>query len=126
MGCQVDCPAILLQLLVYGVVGGSIVALNAVGFSLVYAVAHQVNLAQGNVFTFCTVVVVSAAGALGMTTGAPFATRLLALAFLATIGAGVGAAANTLVERLAFRPFAARRDTVAPLIATMGLSFVLV
>ena len=47
--------ALALQLLVYGVTNGAVVALNAVGFTLAYAVSRQINLAHGNVFALATV-----------------------------------------------------------------------
>ena len=37
--------AVAAQLLVYGLTNGAVVALNAIGFSLAYAAARQINLA---------------------------------------------------------------------------------
>ena len=53
---------IVLQLLIYGLTNGAVVALNAIGFSVAYSVARQINLAHGNVFALSTVVVASMAG----------------------------------------------------------------
>jgi branched-chain amino acid transport system permease protein len=118
-----DLP-LALQLLVYGLTNGAVVALNAIGFTLAYAVARQINLAYGNVFALTTVLVASFASWIGITPGDPGWVRLLALIFLIACGAGCGALLNAGVERLAFRPFRGR-DSVAPLIATVGLSFFL-
>ncbi len=116
---------LVLQLLVYGLTNGAVVALNAIGFSLAYSVARQINLAHGNVFALCTVVVATMAGWLGVTAQAPLWQRVLALFALTAAGAACGLILNSFVERLAFRPFRGAGDRVAPLIATVGLSFVL-
>src|SRR5258708_29507610 len=92
-----------LQLLVYGVTNGAVVALNAVGFSLAYAVARQINLAHGNVFALSTVAVAYLALTLGVSPTAPLGVRLGALVVLGAAGALVGATLNGAIERLAFR-----------------------
>lgn len=125
MPCQDQCGAVFLQLLVYGVSNGAIVALNAVGFTLAYAVARQMNLAHSYVFALTMVVVASLALALGVTTTSPALVRVTALLLLAVAGALCGAGLNALVERLAFRPFLGRRDPIAPLIASVACSFLL-
>ena len=44
------CASILLQLLVYGVSNGAVIALNALGVTLVYSVVRTVNFAYGDLF----------------------------------------------------------------------------
>jgi branched-chain amino acid transport system permease protein len=102
-----------------------VVALNAVGFTLAYGVARQINLAHGNVFALTSVAVAYLALALAVPADAPIGLRLGALALLAAGGAVVGAGLNGAVERLAFRPFLARGDRLGPLVASVGLAFVL-
>ncbi|MDQ3809735.1 MAG: hypothetical protein M3336_05540, partial [Chloroflexota bacterium] len=104
--------AILLQLLIYGLTNGAVVALNAIGFSLAYSVARQINLAHGNVFALCTVVVASAAGWLGVSADAPLWQRAGALLLLTATGGICGMLLNMGVERLAFRPFAGGGDSL--------------
>jgi branched-chain amino acid transport system permease protein len=117
---------VAVQLLIYGLTNGAVVALNAIGFTLAYSVARQINLAHGNVFALSTVVVASLAGWLGVTADAPLWQRGGALLLLVAAGAACGSLLNGAVERLAFRPFrGAGGDSIAPLIATVGLSFVL-
>src|SRR5256714_9029256 len=94
---------IVLQLLVYGLTNGAVVALNAIGFTLAYAVARQINLAHGNVFALTTVLVASFASWIGITPGDPIWVRLLTLVLLIACGALCGALLNAGVERLAFR-----------------------
>src|SRR5437868_9965240 len=116
---------LLIQLLIYGLTDGAVVALNAVGFTLTYSVARQINLAHGSVFAVTTVVVVNLAAFAGVTAASPPATRIAALLGLAIVGGITGAAMNVGVERIAFRPFRAVKDPLAPLIASVALSFVL-
>ncbi|HYU18930.1 MAG TPA: branched-chain amino acid ABC transporter permease, partial [Chloroflexota bacterium] len=125
MPCQDDCGMLVLQLLIFGLTNGTVVALNAVGFTLAYSVARQMNLAHGNVFALTTVLVSSLTGALGVTATAPALVRVGALVVLAGCGAACGATLNAAVERLAFRPFRIGRDPLAPLVASVALSFLL-
>ena len=123
MACGPDCPALILQLVVYGVTNGAVVALNAVGFTLAYAVARQLNLAHGNVFALTTVAVAYLARLVGVTVADPLWLRIGLVAVLALVGALIGAGLNGAVERLAFRPFGRGRDPLGPLIASVGLAF---
>jgi branched-chain amino acid transport system permease protein len=134
VSCPDPCPPLLLQLLVYGLTNGAIIALSAAGFTLAYAVARQINLAHGNVFALTTVALSYGAGWLGVTAAAPIAARIGALLALTVAGAAIGAGLNGAVERLAFRPFACAAptagrpcapDRLGPLVATVGISFVL-
>ncbi len=94
MACGGDCPALILQLLVYGVTNGAVVALNAVGFTLAYAVARQLNLAHGNVFALTTVAVASLARAAGVTAADPLWVRVGLVVGLAAVGALADLAGN--------------------------------
>src|SRR6266849_4567675 len=68
------------QLVIYGATNGAVVALNAVGFTLAYGVARQINLAHGKVFALTTLVVASTASALGVSVSAPTLARRSPLA----------------------------------------------
>src|SRR3712207_4372600 len=114
MPCHDQCGSIALQLLIYGLTDGAVVALNAVGFTVAYAVARQINLAHGSVFALTTVVVANLASLTGATAAAPMPLRLFWLAAFVVAGALVGGTLNMAVERLAFRPFRVVRDPLAP------------
>src|SRR5438552_16214350 len=102
MACWDQCAALTLQLFIFGLTNGAVVALSAVGFTLAYAVARQINLAHGNVFALTTVVVASLTRALGITAATPPPMRLTALALLVVCGAASGALLNAAIERIAF------------------------
>ena len=116
---------LFIQLLIYGLTDGAVVALNAAGFTLAYSVARQINLAHGSVFALTTVVVANLAAFVGITAAAPLLVRVAALLLFAVCGAACGSVLNVGVERLAFRPFRGVRDPLAPLVASVALSFVL-
>jgi branched-chain amino acid transport system permease protein len=116
---------LFIQLLIYGFTDGAVVALNAAGFTLAYSVARQINLAHGSVFALTTVVVANLAAFAGVTAAAPVWLRAGALVLFAVCGAVCGGLLNVGIERLAFRPFRAIRDPLAPLVASVALSFVL-
>src|SRR5687767_27007 len=111
-------PALAVQLVIYGLTNGALLALSAAGFTLTYAVARQINLAHGSAFALCTVVVTSLAAVFGITAATPIAARLGVLILLCACGALAGAALNVGVERLAFRPFTSVGDPLGPLVAS--------
>src|SRR5438132_10387695 len=102
MSCGSECAPILVQLLIYGLTDGAVVALNAIGFTLAYSVARQINLAHGSVFALTTVVVANLASFLGITAAAPLPLRIGSLFLLTLCGAAFGGVVNMGIERLAF------------------------
>ncbi len=126
MGCTSpgQCSMLLIQLAIYGLSNGAVIALNALGLTLIYSVVRTVHLAYGDLFAFTTTIITTIIAQLGLQAGGPlFATAGgLALAFVAAIVAG--ALMSLALERLIFRPFR-NRSQLAPLVAGLGLSFVL-
>ena len=116
--------SILLDLLIIGLKNGAMIALMAIGVTLVYGTVRTLNLAHGDVFSLTTVLVTTIVSALNLSpeTPLPFLFGGLGLVFVCAIA--FGAVLNAGIERLAFRPFRGR-SRLAPLIATLGISFVL-
>ena len=103
----------LLQYVVTGITVGSIYAMVALGFSIIYNVTEIINFAQGEFVMLGGMVMV----AVQMSLGLP-----LWLAFPATVAAVTGI--GILMDRLAIRPI--RRPTVMTLIiATIAASIIL-
>lgn len=123
-GTHTICGDLILQLLVFGLTNGAVLALNAIGVTVVYGAVRTLNLAHGDVFALTTALVISLLKGLGIdTTWAPFplvGTLLLTL----VVAMSFGAILNVIIERIAFRPFRGR-SRLAPLIATLGISFIL-
>jgi branched-chain amino acid transport system permease protein len=117
-------PELALQLLVYGLANGSVIALNALGFTLVYGTVRVLNLAHGEVFALSTVLAGVLLAALGLGPSSPPIDRFLGLALTLVAAIGFGAGLNVAVERLAFRPFRGR-SPLGPLVATLAISLML-
>ena len=123
-GYHLHCGEVLLQLLVFGLSNGAVLALNAIGVTVVYGTVRTLNLAHGDVFALTSVLVTTLLTYLGVQPDWPPALLVGALAL--TLGAAMlcGALLNVAIERLAFKPFRGR-SRLAPLIATLGISFIL-
>jgi branched-chain amino acid transport system permease protein len=113
----------LVQLLVNGVTLGSVYALVALGFSLVYGILKLLNLAHGDV------VMVGAFlgwGILNWLGGAESpSVAIWLLITLMVLGAMVGCGfLGVAIERFAYRPLR-RAPRIAPLISALGVAFFL-
>jgi branched-chain amino acid transport system permease protein len=102
---------------------GSVYALIALGYTLVYGVLKLLNFAHGDVFMVGTFIGFGVLQALGGTSDPMLPVWLLILVI--TLAAMAGCAAlGVVIERFAYRPL---RDAprIAPLISALGESFFL-
>ena len=108
---------VFLQQLVIGLSNGLIIALIALGYTMVYGIIELINFAHGDLFMLGSFAALTVVGLCG---GLP-ATVLLVL-LLVLIPAFCGGL-NWLVDRLAYRHL---RDAtkLAPLVSAIGVSFV--
>lgn len=110
----------LLQQIINGLVQGSIYALVALGYTLVYGIMGLINFAHGEVVMIGTLVAISVIGVLtGL--GLPLAvagTFALVAAALVCMALGWG------LERIAYRPLR-HAPRLTPLITAIGMSIVL-
>lgn len=106
------------QLLLDGVTLGSVYALVALGFSLIWAAIRNINFAHGDIY------MLGAFGALVTATAMAGAPPLVILGAVLVVGGAVGAVAGAAVERIAFRPLR-NAPEVAPVIATLGIAIAL-
>lgn len=123
-GQNVDCRGLLVQLLIFGLVNGAILALNAIGVTVIYSTVRTLNLAHGDVFALTTALVTSVINAIGINQSWPATARIPALGGVLLAAVCFGALLSVGVEELAFRPFRGR-SKLAPLIASLGISFIL-
>jgi branched-chain amino acid transport system permease protein len=111
----------LVQLLVNGLTLGSVYALVALGFSMVYGILKLLNLAHGDVLMVGAFIGWGVLGWLGGAQDPNVAVWILiVLMVLAAIG-GCGAL-GVVIERFAYRPLR-RAPRIAPLISALGVSF---
>ena len=123
-GKNVNCRDLLFQLLIFGLVNGAILALNAIGVTVIYSTVRILNLAHGDVFALTTALVTSVINMIGLNLNWSGSSRLLTLTGILLAAILCGSLLSVGVEALAFRPFRGR-SKLAPLIASLGISFIL-
>ena len=106
----------LLEQIINGLTLGSIYAIVALGYTLVFGVLNIINMGHGEIFMFGAFMGVLVTSVLGMP---------LYVAFIAAII--VTAVLGYLMERLALRPLRGKKGVshLAPLISTIGVSIFL-
>jgi branched-chain amino acid transport system permease protein len=116
----------LLTALMIGLANGLIIALIAIGYTLVYGILELINFAHGDVFMLGTAFTFFALGfivdGLGLepSSTAALAATFVALPFIMLLTAVI----NASIERAAYRPLR-NAPRLAPLISAIGMSFVL-
>ena len=111
---------IFLQQIINGLVQGSIYALVALGYTMVYGIMGLINFAHGEVVMIGTLVTITVAGSL-LKAGMPVMLAGLggmSAAVLVCIALGWG------LERIAYRPLR-NAPRLTPLITAIGMSIVL-
>jgi len=111
---------IFLQQLINGLVLGSIYALVALGYTMVYGILGLINFAHGDIVMIGALVTLAVAQALAAS-GLP-APVVLILAMLAATFVCV--TLGVTIERVAYRPLR-RAPRLAPLITAIGVSILL-
>lgn len=111
---------IFFQQIINGLVQGSIYALVALGYTMVYGIMGLINFAHGEVVMIGTLVTITVAGSL-IEAGMP-----VALAGVAGVGVAVMVcmALGWGLERVAYRPLR-NAPRLTPLITAIGMSIVL-
>jgi branched-chain amino acid transport system permease protein len=112
-----------LQLFVNGVTLGSLYALIAIGYSMVYGILKLLNFAHGDVYMIGAFIGYGVLTSLGgpLSPDLALAPLILLMFLAAMLGGG---ALGVAIERFAYRPL---RDAprIAPLITALGVSFFL-
>jgi branched-chain amino acid transport system permease protein len=129
--CGVAWYETAIQILLIGLSNGAIIALIALGYTLVYGIIELINFAHGDVFMIGTMISLSllswVPGLFGVRRASLLPPEYIVPLVLATlVAAMVGCALlNVTIERLAYRPLR-RAPRIAALIAAIGVSFILV
>jgi branched-chain amino acid transport system permease protein len=105
--------AYILEQVANGIILGSMYALIAIGFSLIYGIVRLINFAHGDILTIGSFTMLASAVALNL----PFPLAILAV--LAT-----GAVTGMLIERIAFRPMRGAPQ-VTGFIASLAVAIVI-
>src|SRR3954471_23407805 len=107
-----------------GLSNGTIWALIALGYTLVYGIIELINFAHGEVFMIGSFVSVSIWGVLGVTDSSGVLVSILAILGGLAIAMLASGTLNTMIERVAYRPLRTA-PKLAPLITAIGMSFIL-
>ncbi len=123
-GCE-----FLAQQLLTGVANGMLIALIAIGYTLVYGIIEMINFAHGDVFMLGTFASLTAVQVIGLRAPArnqlPPVQMYVQLAGVMLVVMLCTALLNVVIERLAYRPLR-RAPRLAPLISAIGVSFMLI
>ena len=117
-------PEVVARLLIIGLTGGALLALNAMAVSLIYSTVRTLNLAHGDLFALATVVTTSLVKVLALGPDRPLPILVGGLVLTLAATAAVAGLVSGGIEGAAFRPFRGR-SRLAPLAATLGISFML-
>src|SRR5690242_14873091 len=121
----VKSPSQFGAVLLIGITNGSLYALIALGYTLVYGIIELINFAHGDVFMWGSMIAVTVSsswfglnGTQAWYVTAPLilVTIVVCIAFCATL--------NVAIERVAYRPLR-NAPKLAPLITAIGMSFIL-
>jgi branched-chain amino acid transport system permease protein len=110
--------------LVEGISNGSIWALIAMGYTLVYGIIELINFAHGDVFMIGSFTSVGLWATLGLTLATGPIGLVGGLLVTLVVSMFVCGSLNVLIERVAYRPLRGA-PKLAPLITAVGFSFIL-
>ncbi len=117
-------PLQLVQYLIIGVANGAILAIIALGYTMVYGIIELINFAHGDVYmfgVFSSLTVLSLTGTLNSTDPVRI---ILGIVFALIAAVIFCAVVNAAIERLAYRRLR-NAPRLAPLISAIGMSFTL-
>src|SRR6185503_18025465 len=107
-----------------GLSNGTIWALIALGYTLVYGIVELINFAHGEVFMIGSFVSVSLWQLLGLTDTTAAGTGVLCIIAVLPLAMLACGSLNVMIERVAYRPLR-NAPKLAPLITAIGMSFIL-
>ncbi|MFA6903417.1 MAG: branched-chain amino acid ABC transporter permease [Gallionellaceae bacterium] len=111
---------ILLQQIINGLVQGSVYALVALGYTMVYGILGLINFAHGEVVMVGAMIALAAIQVLLAAALSPLLVLLLSVLLAVAVCMALGYS----IERIAYRPLR-HAPRLAPLITAIGVSFVL-
>jgi branched-chain amino acid transport system permease protein len=112
------------QNLVAGISNGSIWALVAIGYTLVYGIVELINFAHGEVFMIGSFSSYAMFNLLGLQEGAAFLGIFFGLLVTLVVAMLASGSLNVMIERVGYRPLR-HAPKLAPLITAVGFSFIL-
>jgi branched-chain amino acid transport system permease protein len=112
----------LLQQCLIGLTNGALIALIALGYTMVYGIVRLINFAHGDLIMLGSCLALSLVGALGLAGAGPAATWGGIATLVLACGLFCGAV-NVAVDRIVYRPLRTA-PKLAPLVSAIGVSFI--
>jgi branched-chain amino acid transport system permease protein len=113
---------ILIQQLLNGLTTGTLFALIAIGYTMVYGIIELINFAHGDLFMLGSFLALTIVAKLGLESAGPAgAVAGVVLTFLCSMG--FCATLNFLQDRIVYRPLR-NAPKLTPLVSAIGVSFV--
>ena len=115
---------LFLNYLIQGMANGALIALIALGYTIVYGIVELINFAHGEVFMMGAFIGLTIVSASGITSGDP-AFQIVGIFIVGLLGAMIfSASINYSIDRFAYRRLR-NAPRLAPLICAIGFSFIL-
>ena len=111
-----------LQQCLIGLTNGALIALVALGYTMVYGIIRLINFAHGDLIMLGACLALSLVGGLGLAAGGTAATWAGIALLVALCGVFCGAI-NVAVDRIVYRPLR-NAPKLAPLVSAIGVSFI--
>jgi branched-chain amino acid transport system permease protein len=111
------------QYLLIGLVMGSLYALIALGYTMVYGIIELINFAHGDLFMLGSFLALSLAAVLGAKEGGDPATLAMGVVAMLVAAPLFCAALNMSVDFLVYKPLR-KAPKLAPLVSAIGVSFI--
>ena len=116
---------IILQQLIIGITNGLIIALIALGYTMVYGILELINFAHGDLFMLGAYVCLTLVGMTGISAASSSGT-IIAFIIVSTLISGLFCGGiNCFINRFAYRPLR-NAPRLAPLVSAIGVSFILI
>ena len=111
-----------LQQCLIGLTNGALIALVALGYTMVYGIIGLINFAHGDLIMLGACLALTLVGALGLAAAGPAATWLGIILLVVLCGLFCGGL-NMAVDRLVYKPLRTA-PKLAPLVSAIGVSFI--
>ena len=117
-------PTLFFQILIIGITYGSMIALIALGYTLVYGIIELINFAHGEVFMMGAYFTMQVVFWMGVTADSAAWAVGIALILALIAAMAFSGLLNFTIDRVAYRRLR-NAPRLAPLIAAIGVSFIL-
>jgi branched-chain amino acid transport system permease protein len=115
---------LFIQTALFGLSNGFVLALIALGYTLVYGIVELINFAHGEVYMMGSFMALTIIAATGVTYGDGLLQRVLVILVALLAAMLFSGGLNFAIDRIAYRPLR-NAPRLAPLITAIGMSFAL-